>query len=113
MHRNHNNEPQSPVAALLVGIFGICFGVFWTIMAGAMAPFMAFFGIFFIAIAVVNTVNVYKTMKNHQKENENYSENQPISKKENEPEPKEIRCPYCGAPIAPNERKCEYCDSEF
>ena len=64
MHtNNHNKEPQSPLASALVGIFVVCFGIFWTIMAGSMFPPMAIFGILFTAIGAVNTYNVYKTAK--------------------------------------------------
>ncbi|MBR2041435.1 MAG: hypothetical protein IJ945_03590 [Oscillospiraceae bacterium] len=112
MHRNHHREPQSPVAALLVGIFGICFGIFWTLMAASMAPFMALFGILFIAVAVVNTVNIYKTIKENQK-NGSSAENPVYYQNPEHSEPEELRCPYCGAPIKRGERKCEYCGSEF
>ena len=112
MHRNHHHEPQSPVAALLVGIFGICFGIFWTVMAVSMAPFMAFFGILFIAVAVVNTVNVYKTIKENQRSDS--SANNPVCYQKQEQEvPEELRCPYCGAPIKRGTEECEYCGSKF
>ena len=51
MRRNRrNSEPQSPLAAMLTGIFVVCFGIFWTVMAGSMFPPMAIFGILFTAI---------------------------------------------------------------
>ncbi|MBQ6580034.1 MAG: zinc-ribbon domain-containing protein, partial [Oscillospiraceae bacterium] len=28
-------------------------------------------------------------------------------------EPKERRCPYCGAPIKEDAKKCDYCGAEF
>lgn len=86
-----NREPQSPVAALLIGIFGICFGVFWTIMAGSLFPPMALFGILFIAIASVNTYGTYKAMKEHSENpgmEQDYKNEQPESI-----QPEELRCP--------------------
>ena len=44
----------------IMGIFAIAFGVFWTVMAGRMFFPMAIFGLFFIAIAVINTVRSFK-----------------------------------------------------
>ena len=64
MHRNRRNtEPTSPLAAMLTGIFVVCFGIFWTFMAGSMFPPMAIFGILFTAIGAVNTYNIYKAAK--------------------------------------------------
>lgn len=28
-------------------------------------------------------------------------------------EPKELRCPYCGAPIHEDDKKCSYCDARL
>ena len=114
MHRNRRrSEPQSPLAAMLTGIFIVCFGIFWTIMAGSMFPPMAVFGILFTAIGAVNAYSTYKTVK---KNAEKPHEHQDFSEEENGAQnlpPKELRCPYCGAPIHKNDSRCEYCDSRL
>lgn len=112
MHRHHRNtEPQSPATALLFGIFAVCFGLFWTVMAGSMFPPMALFGVLWTAIAVTTTVNSYKNAK---KREEQQKHPRPREQKPEPAEiPKELRCPYCGAPIRSGDKKCEYCDSEF
>lgn len=112
MNRNHHNKPQSPVMSVLMGIFAVCFGIFWTVTAARMAPFMAVFGILFIAMALTITINSFKTAKKHQQDNDEneafvqYTE--PEQKK-----PEELRCPYCNAPIHRDDKKCEYCGSRL
>lgn len=113
MHRNHNNHPQSPAVALIFGVFAICFGIFWTVTAARMAPFMALFGIFFIAAAVTITLNGYKTAKKHQQNDNSQDENPAYYKQPEQTKPEELRCPYCGAPIHQSDRKCEYCGSRL
>lgn len=114
MNHNRRSEPESPVVSLLVGILMVCFGIFWTVMAAGFAPFMAVFGIIWTAIAGITTYNSYKNAKarsenqNHSDESYYYDEIKP-----EEPELKELRCPYCGAPVQKNQTKCEYCGSEF
>ncbi|MBQ7873882.1 MAG: zinc ribbon domain-containing protein [Oscillospiraceae bacterium] len=115
MHRHHRNtEPQSPAVSLLFGIFAVCFGIFWTIMAGSIFPPMALFGVLWTAIAVTTTVNSYKNAKKREEKSENPSEETFYREypRENK-KPEELRCPYCGAPIKSGDKKCEYCDSEF
>ncbi|MBQ4546767.1 MAG: hypothetical protein IJA17_06365 [Oscillospiraceae bacterium] len=115
MHRNRrNSEPQSPAAAMLVGIFVVCFGIFWTIMAGSMFPPMAIFGILFTAIGAVNAYNTYKNLKSN---GEKPHEHQDFSEPEDFEHPRaqkvELRCPYCGAPIHQSDSECEYCGSRL
>ncbi len=102
------------MSAMLIGIFAVCFGIFWTIMAGSIFPPMAIFGILWTAIAGVNIYEGYKKAKeNQEKPHEHqdfcdeYHYEEPRAQKE------ELRCPYCGAPIHKNDRKCEYCDSRL
>jgi hypothetical protein len=40
----------------MMTVFAVAFGLFWTMLAGAMFPPMAIFGVIFIAIAVVSGV---------------------------------------------------------
>ena len=115
MHRNRRrSKPQSPLAAMLTGIFIVCFGIFWTIMAGSMFPPMAIFGILFTAIGAVNAYNTYKNLKSN---GEKPHEHQDFSEPEDFEHPRaqkvELRCPYCGAPIHQSDSECEYCGSRL
>ena len=72
MHKNgRNKEPQSPIAAGLVCIFVVCFGIFWTIMAASMYWPMAIFGVLFTTIGALNAYNTFKSIKeNAEKQHE-------------------------------------------
>ena len=112
MHKNgRNKEPQSPIAAGLVCIFVVCFGIFWTIMAASMYWPMAIFGVLFTTIGALNAYNTFKSIKENaekQHEHQVFEEiKEPCAQKE------ELRCPYCGAPIHKNDTQCEYCDSRL
>ena len=115
MHRrNRNSEPQSPLAAMLMGIFIVCFGIFWTILAGSMFPPMAIFGLLFTAIGAVNAYNTYKTIKeNAEKPHEHQDFYKTEETNEIRAQKEELRCPYCGAPIHGSDSKCEYCGSRL
>ena len=111
---NRNTEPQSPLAAMLIGIFVVCFGIFWTIMAGSMFPPMAIFGILFTAIGAVNAYNTYKTIKENSEkphEHQDFYEEPDFEKPSAQKE--ELRCPYCGAPVHSSDSRCEYCGSRL
>ena len=115
MHRNRKNtEPASPLSAMLIGIFVVCFGIFWTIMAGSMFPPMAIFGILFTAIGAVNTYNTYKNIKeNSEKPHEHQDFCEEEKQRPNRAQKEELRCPYCGAPIHESDSECEYCGSRL
>ena len=115
MHRNRRNtEPSSPLAAMLTGIFIVCFGIFWTVMAGSMFPPMAIFGVLFTTIGALNAYNTYKTIKeNAKKPHEHQDFYEETEFKENRAQKEELRCPYCGAPIHSSDEKCEYCNSRL
>ncbi len=50
-----------PSGIHLVGVVvAVAFGVFWTIFAANMAPFMAIFGILFVVVAVINGVSLQR-----------------------------------------------------
>ena len=112
--RNRNSEPQSPLAAMLIGIFIVCFGVFWTIMAGSMFPPMAIFGLLFTATGAVNAYNTYKAINADEEkphEHQDFCETEESYMHRTQKE--ELRCPYCGAPIHESDSKCEYCGSRL
>ena len=108
---NRKSEQQSPLSAMLIGIFVVCFGIFWTVMAGSMFPPMAIFGILFTAIGAVNTYNMYKAAKEN---SEKPHEHQEITEnEEHRAQKEELRCPYCGAPVHESDSECEYCGSRL
>ena len=43
-----------------VGIFMICFGILWTVLAAQASGFMALFGVLWTGVAVVTTVHNFK-----------------------------------------------------
>lgn len=106
-----------------MGIVVILFGVFWTIIVGRFAPFMAVFGILFIIIAVVQTIYSFKnaTSKNRYSSfditdsseeidpfNERYGNNE--TKVEAQ---KGHYCPYCGEKLDDDFVFCRYCGKKI
>ena len=96
---------------MLTGIFVVCFGIFWTVMAGSMFPPMAIFGILFTAVGAVNAYNTYKTIKQNPEKPHEHQES--CSYEEPRAQKEELRCPYCGAPIHSSDTECEYCGSRL
>ena len=109
----------------IAGIFAIAFGIFWTIMAGRMFFPMAIFGLFFIAIAVINTVRSFKNATG-----ENRESMYDIVDSEEELDPYEKRfgkrtevteqkthdggfCPYCGAKAEKEYTYCANCGKKL
>lgn len=111
--RRRQRENQSPMLSGMIGIVMICFGVFWTIMAGTIFFPMAIFGILWTAVAVMITVNNFKKEKSTERPRQPEEPRQNYRVPEPETTPKEMRCPYCGAPITRESKKCEYCDTKF
>lgn len=110
--RHYHNHNAPPAISAAIGLFMVCFGIFWTVMAMGMSPIMAIFGVFWTAIAVMITVNNIKASLKRKEENENPEAFVP-QEKEEEYIPQELRCPYCGAPIHRDDRACEYCGSRL
>lgn len=54
------NFGRMPIAALLMYVFVIAFGMFWTIMARSIGAPIWFFGILFVAIGVASMVSVMR-----------------------------------------------------
>lgn len=108
----------------LIGIFVIAFGIFWTVMAAQMFFPLAIFGLFFIAIAVINTV---RSFKNATGDRESMYD---IVDSDEEPDPYEKRfgkreetmnaaahdggfCPYCGAKTEKEYAYCAECGKKL
>ena len=109
----------------VIGIFCIAFGIFWTVMAGKLFFPMAIFGIFFIAISVMNTVRCFKNATG-----ENRESLYDIVDAEEEPDPYEKSfgkreastetknhdggfCPYCGAKAEADYAYCANCGKKL
>lgn len=110
----------------LSSVFGIVFGIFWTIMAVSMgAPFFfPLFGLLFIGIGVVNAVYSFKNATGEQRCSEydivDSSEepdpwNRRFGAKQAEPSPTGATdggfayCPYCGAKLGEGFAFCGKC----
>ena len=110
----------------VVGIFMVCFGIFWTLLAGQASPIIAVFGVIWTAIALVTTVYNFKnaTGKNR------YSAYD-ITDAEEEPDPLGERfgakkdsaaradagetrfCPYCGTRVEERYTYCQSCGKKL
>lgn len=109
----------------VVGIFMVCFGIFWTVMAAQASGFMAIFGIIWTGIAISITVYNFKnaTGKNR------YSQYD-ITEEGEEPDPFNTHfgdredtferwtpndnsisryCPYCGTKVENDFEFCNQC----
>lgn len=109
----------------VVGIFMICFGIFWTVMAAQASGFMAIFGIIWTGIAVSITVYNFKnaTGKNRYSEydiTENGEEPDPFNERFGNREDTFERwtpndnstskyCPYCGTKVENDFEFCNQC----
>lgn len=108
----------------LVGIFMICFGVLWTVMAALANPFFALFGVLWTGIAVVMTVHNFKNATG-----KNRTSSFDIVDASAEPDPFEERfgrgaaeeravgerrfCPYCGAETEADFKFCQSCGKKL
>ena len=108
----------------LVGIFMICFGVLWTVMAALANPFFALFGVLWTGIAVVTTVHNFKNATG-----KNRTSSFDIVDASEEPDPFEERfgrgaaeertvgerrfCPYCGAEADADFKFCQGCGKKL
>lgn len=108
----------------VIGIFMVCFGIFWTVMAAQAFPFMAVFGVLWTGIAISITVYNFKNAKSKNR----YSQYD-ITDENEEPDPFNERfgkntferwsaedetagsrfCPYCGAKAKEDFEFCNKC----
>ena len=105
-----------------VGIFMICFGIIWTVLASQASGIFALFGVFWTCMAIVITVYNFKnaTGKNR------YSAYD-ITDSSEEPDPLNQRfgssasndkngnnfCPYCGTPVDDGYEFCNNCGKKL
>lgn len=108
----------------IVCIFMALFGVGWTVLAGSMAPFMAFFGLIFVAVAVVMAVYNIKNAKSKNRYSsfditEHGEEPDPFNEKygnaQNTAPTKKASayCPCCGAPVLDGYKYCADCGKKL
>ncbi len=112
----------------VAGIFMICFGVLWTVLAAQSNIFFALFGVIWTGIAIVQTVYNFKnaTGKNRyssyditdaNEEPDPFEKYHTDSEKRGEEsggEYKEKRfCPYCGAKTEPEDAFCASCGNRL
>jgi len=103
---------MSGISCILVALFGIG----WTVIAAATAPFMAFFGLIFVAMAVVMAVYNIKNAKSKNRYStfdivDSGEESDPLNERYGAPRktPDANFCPYCGIPVTGDYKFCPDC----
>ncbi len=108
----------------IVGIFMICFGILWTVVAAQSFGAFAIFGVIWTGIAVVTTVYNFKNATNKNR----YSQYD-ITEGDEEPDPLNERfgnaqsanknntdnkfCPYCGNAVQDDFEYCNSCGKKL
>ncbi len=108
----------------ITGIFMICIGIVWTILASEASPFFALFGLFWTGIAVVNTIYQFKNATGKHRYSafditDDTEEPDPLNQRFH-PEPHTASreggsafCPYCGAQVEKAYQFCNKCGREL
>ena len=103
---------MSGISCILVALFGIG----WTVIAAATAPFMAFFGLIFVAMAVVMAVYNFKNAKSKNRYSafdivDSREESDPLNERygAQSRKPDANFCPYCGIPVTGEYKFCPDC----
>ena len=104
----NNNKPKG-TSSIITGIFAIGFGIFWTITAISIAPFMAIFGIFFIGITIVSLVNIIKNTISNKEDTyyTNYEYNKEIITQDFK------YCTICGSKVESVDQYCKNCGAKL
>ena len=110
----------------IVGIFMICFGIFWTIFAAQAGGFFALFGVLWTGIAIVNTVYNFKnaTGKNRYSAydiTDHHEEPDPFNERFGHQEERPYGapdvdsefCPYCGTKVEGEYVYCNRCGKKL
>ncbi len=102
----------------VMGIFVTLFGIYWTILASRAGGVMVIFGVFFVVVAIVQTVYNFKnaTGKNrysHFDITEDTEEPDPLNEafgyKDNQNSAESNFCPYCGTMVTDEYTYCNKC----
>ena len=109
----------------VVGIFMICFGIFWTVMAAQASGIFALFGVAWTGIAIVTTIYNFKnatskdrysafdiTDSDEESEpfNERFGNHQTMQRKSNAGNK---FCPYCGTAVEGDFEFCNNCGKKL
>ncbi len=109
----------------IVGIFMICFGVVWTVMAAQASFLFALAGIAWTAIAVVNTVYNFKNATKGNRYSsfdivDGEDEPDPLNKHYGNTSTEEKKttsdnrfCPYCGNAVGEDFEFCNSCGKKL
>ena len=110
----------------VVGIFMICFGILWTVLAGQASGLFGLFGVIWTAIAAVITIYNFKnaTGKNRYSSydiTDPWEESDPLNERFGQSAtengaaecPPSRFCPYCGAPAQEDFEFCSRCGKKL
>ena len=112
----------------VMGIVVTLFGVFWTVMAASMEPFLALFGVIFVGVGIYNTIYHFRNAAG-----KNRTTLYDITEEGEEPDPFESRfgaedpprreedgqagdsrfCPYCGSKAEGGFVYCNQCGKKL
>jgi len=116
--RNNRPDKGPLLVQMLLSIFVLVFAVFWTILAASGAGFMAIFGVFFIVIAIVRMVMLWRHATGRDRKDFSVSGNEEEFDRfdRGTETPKGTRsnsdsayCPYCGAKVGADFTFCGGC----
>lgn len=110
----------------VIGIFMVCFGILWTVMAAQFHIFIALFGVLWTCIALAITIYNFKnaTGKNRHSAydiTEGNEEPDPLNQRfgatgntpQNKADTNSKFCPYCGTPVALDFEYCNHCGKKL
>ena len=113
--RNRRPEKGPLFMSIATSIFVLIFAIVWTAIAAHAAPFMAFFGIFFIGFAIARIVmTVNHATGRDRRISDDHSEEQ-VENRYAKPENTEQKntaqayCPSCGAKVGVDFLYCGEC----
>ncbi len=109
----------------VTGIFMICFGILWTVIAAQGSGIFALFGILWTGMAVVTTVYNFKNATSENRYSayditDETEESDPLNERfGNSEEPQSVKdadnkfCPYCGTAVADDFEFCNNCGKKL
>lgn len=105
----------------IIGIFMICFGIFWTALAGSAFPPFAIFGVLWTGIAVVSTVYNFKNANSKNRYSkwdivDSDEEPDPLNQRfeaDKKDDTESLYCPWCGAKVEGEYKFCNKCGKEL
>ena len=102
---------------IVMSVFFLLFGIFWTTMAFSMGAPIAIFGFLFIIVGIVLVVNSIRNIfrKNTPVQNQGYDGYRPVDPviERDRTSPGRGYCPYCGARIEGDYEYCRTCGKDL